>query len=87
MPAFPSPDTVSLNNRLNEQEYAARAVRLRSTPRAVFLQMDGPCNHDCLFCSRPTAYRFFSLDDYRRRFAAKLDPVIAAADAVAAAGP
>lgn len=80
MPVFPGPDPVIMNNRLNEQEYAAREERLRSTPRAVFLQMDGPCNHDCLFCSRPTAYRFFSLDDYRRRFSAKLDPVIAAAE-------
>jgi len=42
--------------------------------------MDGPCNHDCLFCSRPVAYRYFNLDDYRRRFAAKIDPIIAAAE-------
>ncbi|MEI8217614.1 MAG: hypothetical protein WCG51_01030 [Elusimicrobiota bacterium] len=80
MPVFAGTNCVELNNRLNEQEYAARAICLRSSPRAVFLQMDGPCNHDCLFCSRPVAYRYFNLDDYRRRFAAKIDPIIAAAE-------
>jgi MoaA/NifB/PqqE/SkfB family radical SAM enzyme len=68
------------NARLNEEEHRERRIVLESYPRSLFIQLDAPCNQDCLFCSRPSVYRHFDLDEYRRRFEDKLSPAIERAE-------
>lgn len=70
------------NNRLNDQEYNARSIVLRSYPKALFVQLDAPCNQDCLFCSRPEAYAHFNLDEYRRKFEDKMMPALQRAERI-----
>lgn len=48
------------------ESHEGRTV-LSASPRKVFLQVDAPCNADCVFCSRNEKYDFFSFADYRRR--------------------
>ncbi|MFA6092756.1 MAG: radical SAM/SPASM domain-containing protein [Elusimicrobiota bacterium] len=66
----------SENTALNEREFVERKEILRSMPQRVFLQVDGPCNADCRFCSRGTQTRPFDLDAYLRDLAPALDPAI-----------
>ncbi|OGR41442.1 MAG: hypothetical protein A2X35_10565 [Elusimicrobia bacterium GWA2_61_42] len=61
------------------ESHAGRAV-LASTPRKVFLQIDAPCNADCVFCSRNEQYAFFDFKDYRRRLHPKLFPILRRAE-------
>lgn len=65
----------ALNSALNEKEYQERKITLSSYPQAIFVQMDAPCNHDCIFCSRPEAYAHFDLDEFREDFEELLTPV------------
>lgn len=71
-----SADLPQENAALNDREYRERRIVLQSYPRAIFIQLDAPCNQDCLFCSRPEVYRYFDLDEYRRRFEDTLTPAI-----------
>jgi MoaA/NifB/PqqE/SkfB family radical SAM enzyme len=48
------------------ESHAGRAV-LSTTPRKIFLQIDAPCNADCVFCSRNEKYAYFDFREYRRR--------------------
>lgn len=73
---------VQENNRLNDREYNERATVLRSYPKALFVQLDAPCNQDCLFCSRPDAYSYFDLDEYRRKFEDKMMPALLRAERI-----
>jgi len=63
-----SEDSVKENNRLNDIEYENKNIILRSYPKAVFVQLDAPCNQNCLFCSRPTAYNHFDLEEFKRNY-------------------
>ncbi|MDP2927951.1 MAG: radical SAM protein [Candidatus Omnitrophota bacterium] len=60
------------NSTLNDQEYSSKKINLKSTPRAFFLQVSGPCNANCTFCSRGNDYEMFDLDTFRERFEEKL---------------
>lgn len=60
------------NLQLNDQEYNNKEVALHSTPRAFFLQLSGPCNANCVFCSRGCGYKLFDLEVHRRKFEEKL---------------
>lgn len=64
-----------MNSRLNNSEYEQKNICLESYPQAVFIQIDAPCNHDCLFCSRPDTYSHFDLDEFRRNFERLLEPL------------
>lgn len=67
------------NSRLNTEEFNRRKFNLRSTPKAFFLQLSGPCNSSCVFCSRGRDYEMFDLEVYRKRFEDKLSvPLIRA---------
>jgi len=68
-------ELVSENTKLNEQEYKERKIFLKSYPQAIFVQMDAPCNHNCIFCSRPDTYKWFDLDEFRKEFEELLFPV------------
>ena len=63
------------NTELNNLEYEQRKIHLDSYPQAIFIQVDAPCNHNCLFCSRPEIYRYFDLDEFRKDFEDLLMPV------------
>jgi MoaA/NifB/PqqE/SkfB family radical SAM enzyme len=67
------------NTELNETEFRQRKLVLESTPQRVFMQLNAPCNADCVFCSKGYDYPAFSLDEHLRGWGAKLDPVIARA--------
>jgi MoaA/NifB/PqqE/SkfB family radical SAM enzyme len=60
------------NAQLNDFEYNNRKIMLRSAPKALFLQASGPCNSNCVFCSRGDDYEMFDLEIYRERFEKKL---------------
>lgn len=60
------------NLQLNDSEFNNREIKLRSTPKTFFLQLSGPCNSSCVFCSRGSDYEMFNLDVYRKRFEDKL---------------
>ena len=71
---------VTSNSELNEKEYSERAIILKSFPRSMFVQMDAPCNQDCLFCSRPETYSYFRLEEFRGKFEAKLEEAFSSAE-------
>ncbi len=60
------------NSKLNDAECAEKKIVLKSTPKAFFLQVAGPCNAHCAFCSRGADYEMFNLDLFRERFEEKL---------------
>jgi len=60
------------NLQLNDLEFNNREIKLRSTPRVFFLQLSGPCNSSCVFCSRGSGYEIFDLGLYKKRFEDKL---------------
>lgn len=68
------------NTLLNEQEYKDRKIFLESYPPSIFLQLDAPCNQDCLFCSRPETYAHFDFCDFRRNLEEALAPAIQRAE-------
>ncbi|MCM2266898.1 MAG: radical SAM protein [Elusimicrobiales bacterium] len=55
---------VRANTEQNSAEAGKARSVLASTPRRIFLQIDGPCNADCLFCSRDEKYAFFDFRKY-----------------------
>lgn len=67
---------VELNRDLNSREYEEQKVVLKSYPTSIFVQIDAPCNIDCLFCSRPEIYPYFNLDEFRAKYEKKLLPVL-----------
>jgi MoaA/NifB/PqqE/SkfB family radical SAM enzyme len=68
------------NSLLNEDEYCVHKIILDSSPKAIFIQAAGPCNSNCVFCSRGTDYEIFDLGVHRQRFEEKLYPFIAKAE-------
>jgi len=70
------------NAELNRQEYKNKKIELDSYPQAIFVQIDAPCNHDCLFCSRPEVYPWFDLDEFRKNFEEILYPVFIRANRI-----
>jgi len=75
-------ELIKENNRLNDTEFESKCTTLKSYPRAVFVQMDAPCNQDCLFCSRPEAYSHFDLEEFKRAYEKKLLPVFQRAERI-----
>lgn len=67
---------VELNRDLNFREYEEQKVVLKSYPTSIFVQVDAPCNIDCLFCSRPEVYPYFNLDEFRIKYEEKLLPAL-----------
>ncbi len=61
------------NSRLNDQEFEMRKIKLKSFPKAVFLQFAGPCNSSCVFCSRGHEYSFFDLSKFRENIESRID--------------
>jgi MoaA/NifB/PqqE/SkfB family radical SAM enzyme len=68
------------NSSLNDQEYNEGRIILQSSPKAIFIQAAGPCNSNCVFCSRGPEYEIFNLDTHRRRFEKDLYPFIGKAE-------
>lgn len=67
------------NTELNEREFRERKLVLESTPQRVFMQLNAPCNADCVFCSKGYDYPAFSLDEHLKGWGSRLDPVISRA--------
>jgi radical SAM superfamily enzyme YgiQ (UPF0313 family)/molybdenum cofactor biosynthesis enzyme MoaA len=65
------------NSLLNDKEYSEGKIILESSPKSIFIQVAGPCNSNCVFCSREAEYEMFSLDKHRKRFEKNLYPFIA----------
>lgn len=74
------------NSRLNEQEYNQGNIVLKSSPKTIFIQVAGPCNSSCVFCSRGKEYEIFNLNLHNRRFEKTLYPFIAKADTLVLSG-
>ena len=70
------------NTRDNAHECQQNRSLLGTYPRRVFLQMDGPCNADCVFCSRDHEYENFSLDKYLGALHGRLRPLLRGAEEV-----
>lgn len=66
---------IELNRELNFKEYEQKKVILKSYPTSIFVQIDAPCNIDCLFCSRPEIYPHFNLNQFKEKYEKKLLPV------------
>ncbi len=60
------------NSKLSDAEFSDKKVMLKSTPKAYFLQVSGPCNASCTFCSRGNGYEMFDLEIFKKRFEEKL---------------
>lgn len=65
------------NTDLNSKEHEERRLILSSGPQRVFLQINAPCNADCVFCSKGYDYPVFRLADYLKTFGRQLTPVLA----------
>lgn len=74
------------NIQLNEAEFNNRETMLHSTPRVFFLQASGPCNSNCVFCSRGTDYEMFDLEIFRERFEEKLQNELTKAEQIVLTG-
>lgn len=61
------------NSELNDREYESQKVFLNSSPKAFFMQVAGPCNSHCTFCSRGANYSLFDLESHRSLFEEKLN--------------
>lgn len=68
------------NYVLNDQEFNSKKLVLTSSPRVIFIQVSGPCNSNCVFCSRGGDYEIFNLNIHRERFEIKLYPYISRAE-------
>lgn len=60
------------NSQLNDLEYNNKEIVLHSIPKALFLQASGPCNSNCVFCSRGNDYEMFDLETFKKHFQYKL---------------
>jgi MoaA/NifB/PqqE/SkfB family radical SAM enzyme len=74
--SYKSENLVELNRDLNFREYEEQKVVLKSYPTSIFVQVDAPCNIDCLFCSRPEVYPYFNLEEFRAKYEKKLLPAL-----------
>lgn len=68
------------NSRLNDWEFEQKRTILVSYPKAIFLQLAGPCNSSCVFCSRGHDYRYFSLSEFRGNIESKIGLQLASAE-------
>ena len=76
----------NINSQLNNEEFNSKEIVLESNPKDFFLQLSGPCNSSCVFCSRGRDYEFFDLDIYRSRFEEKLFPRLSSAERIILTG-
>jgi len=74
------------NSSLNNEEYNAGKIVLESSPKSIFIQAAGPCNSNCVFCSRQSQYEFFDLEAHNRRFEKNLYPFITKAETLILTG-
>lgn len=77
-----SREEVEKNSRLNNKELDERKIILESYPRSLFVQLDAPCNQDCLFCSRPESYSHFELEKFKNTYLDKLEPALCKAERI-----
>lgn len=80
-PLTPAPQdsqaqSIEKNRSLNDSEYASRKSTLLSFPTTIAVQVNGPCNQNCVFCARPPTYRHFDLDRFRERHEKHLMPAL-----------
>lgn len=68
------------NSLLNDYEFREGKILLESFPKTIFIQAAGPCNSNCVFCSRGNNYEIFDLDKYKQRFETRLFPYISKAE-------
>jgi len=67
---------------LNDGEFNLKRIILKSSPKVIFIQAAGPCNSNCVFCSRGNNYEIFDLEIYQKRFQDKLLPFISRAESL-----
>jgi len=68
------------NSILNAKEFEERRVVLTSTPQAYFLQLAGPCNSNCVFCSRGHGYKYFDFGQFKEKIESKLSVQLSLAE-------
>ena len=74
------------NIAVNDREVEEGKVALYSFPKSVFVQVAGPCNSNCVFCSNDKSYKLFNLDEFRKRFEDKLSLALLNAETIALTG-
>ena len=74
------------NSQLNDVEFESRRIILQSSPKTFFLQVAGPCNSSCAFCSRGTGYEFFKLVEHIERFDDKISVFLQKAEQIILTG-
>lgn len=74
------------NSFLNNDEYNSQKTILKSTPKVIFIQASGPCNSNCVFCSRGSDYEMFDLETFRKRFEEKLHCELSRAEQIVFTG-
>jgi MoaA/NifB/PqqE/SkfB family radical SAM enzyme len=77
-----SREDVEQNSLLNNKELEERKIILESYPKSLFIQLDAPCNQDCLFCSRPESYSHFELDKFKNSYLGKLETALCKAERI-----
>ena len=74
------------NSQLNDVEFESRRIIIQSSPKTFFLQVAGPCNSSCAFCSRGTGYDFFKLAEHIKRFDDKIGVFLQKAEQIILTG-
>lgn len=68
------------SSMLNDREFENKRVVLTSVPKTLFLQLAGPCNSFCVFCSRGHDYRYFNLSEFKDKIESKIASILALAE-------
>lgn len=70
------------NISLNNKEFEEKKIQLKSTPPHIYFQIDGPCNQNCIFCSRPDKYDYFKFDIFHKELEGKVYPLFSNAEKI-----
>ncbi|MBU4419366.1 MAG: class I SAM-dependent methyltransferase, partial [Candidatus Omnitrophica bacterium] len=70
------------NSRLNNNEYRAREVKLKSSPQKIIIQLTDSCSFNCLFCTGKKSNTISNFDNFRRGLEGKISRYISQADKI-----
>ena len=78
--------TSRVNSQLNDEEYRAGKILLKSSPKEFIFEMNGPSEFNSVFSPSKHDYEFFNLEIFRKRFEEEIFYYIARTDSIVFSG-